>query len=97
MWFWLFLVSLLVNFVAVYYIRWLIKSIESINEDVGMVNAIVLDFRSHIESIYELEMFYGDDTLKALLEHSRNLSDQLEGLDLVINEEEEGQDLAEEA
>ena len=95
MWFWLFLVSLLVNFLAVYYVRWLIKSLEAINQDVDMVNSIILDFRNHIESIYELEMFYGDDTLKALIEHSKDLSSQLDKIDLVINEKEE-QDLAEE-
>tara|TARA_Y100000114_G_C11604850_1_gene252237 strand:+ start:55 stop:345 length:291 start_codon:yes stop_codon:yes gene_type:complete len=95
MWFWLFLVSLLVNFLAVYYVRWLIKSLEAINQDIDMVNSIILDFRNHIESIYELEMFYGDDTLKALIEHSKDLSSQLDKIDLVINEKEE-QDLAEE-
>ena len=96
MWFWLFLVSLLVNFTSVFYVRWLIKSIESINEDIQATNTVMLDFRSHIESIYELEMFYGDDTLKALLDHSKALIEQLDSLDLVINEE-ENQDFAEEA
>lgn len=96
MWFWLFLTSLVVNFASVLYIRWLIKSIETINEDIQATNAVILDFRSHIESIYELEMFYGDDTLKALLDHSKSLTEQLDGLDLVINEE-ESQEIAEEA
>jgi hypothetical protein len=96
MWFWFFLASLTLNFGAIYYVRWLIKSLEVINEDVQLMNIIIAEFKKHLESIYELEMFYGDETLKTLLEHSKKLSDQLDGLDLVINEREE-QDLAEEA
>ena len=30
-------------------------------------------FREHLQSIYELELFYGDETLNALLEHTRDL------------------------
>ena len=34
-------------------------------------------YREHLEAVYGLETFYGDDTLQALLEHSRELSDFL--------------------
>ena len=34
-------------------------------------------FREHLEIVYGLETFYGDDTLQSLLEHAQNLSDFL--------------------
>ena len=48
----------------------------------------------HIKSIYELEMFYGDETLKSLMDHGTQLSSQLEKIDFIINEEEELEDIA---
>lgn len=34
-------------------------------------------FREHLEMVYGLETFYGDDTLQSLLEHGQELSDFL--------------------
>tara|TARA_B100000073_G_scaffold136758_1_gene112272 strand:- start:174 stop:494 length:321 start_codon:yes stop_codon:yes gene_type:complete len=34
-------------------------------------------FREHLEMVYGLETYYGDDTLQALLEHGQELSDFL--------------------
>ena len=34
-------------------------------------------FREHLEMVHDLEMFYGDDTLGSLIEHSKKLSDFL--------------------
>ena len=31
------------------------------------------NFIDHLESIYELEMFYGDETLESLIRHSKEL------------------------
>tara|TARA_Y100000592_G_C5366742_1_gene266432 strand:+ start:196 stop:366 length:171 start_codon:yes stop_codon:yes gene_type:complete len=47
------------------------------------------DYAEHVSSIYEMEMFYGDQTLKNLLDHGNNLVDTINSLDLLINKEEE--------
>ena len=95
MWFWLFVVSFLLNILALFYIRWLLKVVATINQDIENLTALVNEFVGHIQSVYELEMFYGDDTLKSLMKHGRQLSDTLLDLDLILNQEEE-QQLAEE-
>ncbi len=89
MWFWLFLLSLLFNVFGLLYIRWLLQVIETINEDMGNLSALVSNFSEHTKSIFELEMFYGDETLKSLMDHARELTEKLKELDLVINEERE--------
>lgn len=95
MWFWLFIFSCCVNLVALFYVRWLIKTIAVINEDVESLTEMVTDFAAHTKSVYELEMFYGDETLEALMLHATKLSEKLTDLDLVLNgEDEEGEDLA---
>ena len=94
MWFWLFLLSAMINVIAILYVRWLLKTVATINEDISNLDTMVSNFSEHTKSVYELEMFYGDETLKGLMDHARELSDRLKDLDLVLNEE--GEDVAEE-
>jgi hypothetical protein len=87
MWFWLFITSLSINIMALLYIRWLIDTIKFINQDIENLSSMLGEFSIHLKSVYELEMFYGDDTLKSLMDHASQLSERLEDLDLVVNEE----------
>ena len=87
MWFWLFIISGCINLVALFYIRWLIKIIATINEDMENLTSLINDFALHTKSVYELEVFYGDETLKSLMMHASRLSEKLTDLDLVLNEE----------
>ena len=98
MWLWLFIISASLNLFALLYVRWLLTSLAVINTDIANVSDIIKDFTTHLNSIHELEMFYGDETLKALLEHGNLLVETLDGMDLMLgeNEEEEEQN-AEEA
>ena len=81
-------ISIFVNLLMFFYVRWLLKTIAVINEDVSSVSQIITQFEGHLKSVYELEMFYGDNTLKSLLEHANNLSEELNNLDLILNIEE---------
>jgi len=80
---------MVINMLSLFYIRWLIKTITVINEDVKNVADLVREFATHTKQVYELEMFYGDDTLKKLMDHASQVSEKLSDLDLVLNEEEE--------
>ena len=85
MWFWVFLASFSINIVFLFYIRWLLKILATINEDIINLETVIIDFKNHVKAIYEMEMFYGDDTLKSLLSHASELSEKLEDIDLVLN------------
>ena len=61
---------------------------------------MLADYNSHLKKVYSLEMFYGDETLSYLLEHTRALSTMIEKdysevlyltapLEVAIEEEEE--------
>ena len=89
-WFVLFFISLLLSATGLYYIRWLLKTIVTVNDDIFILNEKISDFCSHLDQIYEMEMFYGDQTLKSLIEHSKTLKEQIQSLDLVINDKVEG-------
>jgi hypothetical protein len=96
MWFWLFVGSVLTNLFVFLYIRWLLTSLSAINIDVSNISDLINDFSSHLKGIHELEMFYGDENLKSLIDHSSMLIKTLDEIDLMLNEKEE-EDIAEAA
>ena len=56
---------------------------------------MVNNFSKHLSDVYSLEMFYGDETLKSLMDHSSQLSERLSNIDLILNENEEEDSIAE--
>ena len=87
-WIILFTLSFAVNVVLFFYVRWIIKILGSVNEDMIILQDQIGAFTEHIKSVYELEMFYGDQTLKSLLEHAQELGSLLSEVDLIINSQE---------
>ena len=83
MWFWFFIVSVVTNLFMLLYVRWLLSSLTIINTDIANVSEIIKDFSSHLNQIHEMEMFYGDETLAFLVEHSRSLAEQLETFEYI--------------
>jgi hypothetical protein len=88
MWLWLFIFSAALNLLAIFYVRWLLKTIAVINKDIEDLTLLISEFSDHTKSIHELEMFYGDETLRSLIDHASQLSEKLTNLDLILNEEE---------
>ena len=94
-------VSLLLNIVLIYYTRISISKFASVSEGIISLKNSVESFMNHLQFIYELEMYYGDETLKGLIDHAKALSESLddyeEFYDLFEFEEEEEEQLEEEA
>ena len=87
MWLTLFLLSFAINTIFVFYVKWLLNNFKFLGEEVEAVKELTNGFAIHLKSIYELEMFYGDTTLKELLEHSKQLVEQLGEIDYILNPE----------
>ena len=84
-------ISLLLNLFAIIYIRWLLVSVKETAETLEVLQENISQFTVHLREIYELEMFYGDETLKSLLEHGKELVEQISEIELVIDEVDEAQ------
>jgi|ETNvirenome_6_85_1030632.scaffolds.fasta_scaffold01536_2 hypothetical protein len=72
------LISIIVNVALGFYSVAAAKRIYVISSNLSSIQEEIKSFREHLDSIYELETFYGDETLKSLLDHSRDLSNELE-------------------
>ena len=74
----LFIVSTCLNIFLVWYCRNLMVSLYDVSENMQTLVEEVLLFDQHLNSVHEMEAFYGDDTLGNLIRHSRGLTETLE-------------------
>jgi len=84
--------SLLLNVFFVWYFRNLVSRLRFISENLGVLVEETISFRDHLESVHELEMFYGDDTLGGLITHVDEYSETLaefEEIYTLLDEDEE--------
>ncbi|SRR3990167_1055292 len=99
----IFLILLNVVFLSslillIWYIRELLKKADFMYQDVTEVYDLLKDFLLHLEKVYELPVFHGDDTLEQLLKHAKDvvqkIKERKKTYDIVeeIEEEQEGDD-----
>tara|TARA_R100000234_G_scaffold68121_1_gene41667 strand:- start:1597 stop:1899 length:303 start_codon:yes stop_codon:yes gene_type:complete len=88
------LVSVFINAVLIWYCRKLTSQFVFFSQNIENLETALQSFDKHLQSIYELEMFYGDDTLEGLLEHSKQLLASVVDFNdsFSIEEEEEEED-----
>ena len=70
--------SLIFNGVMFWYLRRLTQKLSFIYQNIGDVSDIVANYRVHLKSVYSMEMFYGDETLQYLMDHTRSVAALLE-------------------
>jgi len=74
-----------------FYIRWLLRTLSSIDDNITKLWVDISSFNGHIKKVHDTEMFYGDSTLQALMDHSRQLSDNIELIKDFFLPEEDGE------
>ena len=86
-------ISAAVNLAAMWYIYRLISRYNEINEEVDSMLESIDGLGTHLESIHELEMFYGEPVLQSLIEHISEVQEDIENYsfrdDLNYEEEDE--------
>jgi len=91
----LLVISIFLNVFMFFYARWLIRGLSISSENLRILQGNISDFSLHIESIHESEMFYGDETLQGLIEHSRKLKEEINDFNNILLPEEEEEILEE--
>ena len=76
-WPFLLFLSILVIIGLIWYIKQLLTRLNSIDEDFLDLYESLDSFGDHVETIHELEMFYGDETLQSLMNHSLELVNKI--------------------
>jgi hypothetical protein len=92
----LLVLSLGINVVLFIYSRNVTARLTMIAEEIEDLRQAATSFASHVRSVYELEMFYGDQTLQALMDHAVAFRDYMDQFDYVYLLDEQEQDENEE-
>jgi hypothetical protein len=67
------------------YIRQILKQLMFVSDNLKGLNNEVVSFTSHLRSLYKMEMFYGDETLKGLVKHAMLLIEEIEKFDYLMD------------
>jgi hypothetical protein len=91
-------VSIVLNFVLVWYARKLLQKLAFFSEDIVDLNESLEAFSTHLTGLHAQETYYGDQTLQNLIEHSKVIVEGVSQFkDLyMVGEFEQGQNDAEE-
>ena len=63
---------------CIFYIRYLLKKFVFFAENIDNLREEVEEYGIHLKSLYEMEMFYGDETIRAMIEHTKHILDRIE-------------------
>ena len=76
-----FIGSLSLNVVLVWYIIKLLTKLFFIQENMEGLISLNQNFGDHLKELNELEMYYGDESLKHLIQHSKQLVEDLKSFE----------------
>ena len=79
------LLAMTFNIIVFVYARGVVSNLLSVSEELGDLQTMVDAFAKHAKTVYELEMFYGDDTLHHLMEHARSFNDYLDTFEYIYS------------
>ena len=86
------LVSLGINVILFVYSRNVAQKLVMISQEIDDLRAAADGFAKHVKKVYELEAFYGDQTLQALMEHARSFRDYMDEFNYIYIPDEEEPD-----
>jgi hypothetical protein len=72
------LLSILGNLFGVWYINKLLTKVLFVSQNLTDLVDLLGTYRNHLQRLFQLEMYYGDETMKFLIKHTRSLLDVLE-------------------
>ena len=64
--------SMFLNVLVFIYARSAISRLLYVSDELGDLKSMVDSFSQHVSGLYEMEMYYGDQTLQGLVEHAES-------------------------
>jgi len=89
-------ISVGINIFFLLYVRWLLKNFTFLSENIYNLLESAETFSNHLTAVYELETFYGDETLQNLLTHARQVVEDIKvykDIYTITNDEDKLEDL----
>ena len=77
--------SVVLNIGVFIYARSAISRLLYVSNELGDLKSMVDSFSNHTQSVYQMEMFYGDQTLEELMNHAQSFNEQLETFEFIYS------------
>tara|TARA_R100000664_G_scaffold32019_1_gene46330 strand:+ start:11274 stop:11582 length:309 start_codon:yes stop_codon:yes gene_type:complete len=90
------IISLILNGVLLWYIRKMLGKLLSVSDNMGNLVEDLASYQNHLQQLYEMEMYYGEPSIKNLIVHSRQIIEHVKEFNGVYNLTEERMDEVEE-
>jgi hypothetical protein len=90
-------ISVILNGVLLWYIRKMLGKLLSVSSNMGNLVEDLASYQNHIQQLYEMEMYYGEPSIKNLIIHSKQILEHVKEFSDVYNLMEERVDIVEEA
>ena len=71
------------NVLLLWYIRQTLKKLIFASENFAWLMSSITNFSEHLQKLHELEMFYGDTSLGHLIEHSKQLVQDMKSFEVI--------------
>ena len=87
--------SIILNIFLLFYGIRIARRMFVVGTNLETLYGLIDSFSVHVRAVHESEMFYGDQTLQALIQHSKDLVEELENYEdlfYLVDVEEEGED-----
>lgn len=78
-------VSVVLNVGIFIYARAAIARLLFVSEELSDLQQMINSFAGHLKSVYEMDSFYGDQTLRGLLNHAISFNDQLGTFEMIYS------------
>ena len=72
------IVSIIANFFMLRLAMWQSTELANVSDSLGDLVEIIENYRNHLRDVYQLDAFYGDETLEALMTHTNAVRALLE-------------------
>lgn len=96
----LFLVSLAINALLIWYVRKMLQEIAPLHLRTEEVRDVIGEYSQYVEEVYELPLYYGDETIKNLVDNTKSMVSELDSYKnsfIFENEEEQFEEAETEA
>ena len=92
----IFFLSAVLNVFLVWYVIKLLRRFLAFQDELDEFSLRLEEYHGHIDIIYNLERFYGDETLKNLLGHSRGIAEECKQFQSFLTGQEDNENAQEE-
>ena len=79
------LLSVAVNVVLIWYNRQAVEKILFVSDNIGDTMGLIKEYQEHLNSLHEMEMFYGDATLQGLMDHTSFIVEEIKAFEQIYS------------